>query len=51
LFNNLGSSIDQLLDKVKRCSLWWLQANNVVFLFGLHLWWSSPLACLGLTSL
>jgi len=51
LFNNLGSSIDQLLDKVKRCSLWWLKANNVVFVFGFHLWWSSPLACLGLTYL
>jgi len=51
LFNNLGSSIDQLLDKVKWCSLWWLKANNVVFVFGFHLWWSSPLACLGLTYL
>jgi len=48
LFNNIGSSIDQLLDKVKRYSLWWLKANNVVFVFGFHLWWSSPLACLGL---
>jgi len=48
LFNNIGSSIDQLLDKVKRYSLWWLKANNVLFVFGFHLWWSSPLACLGL---
>ena len=48
LFNNLGSSIDQLLDKVKRYSLWWLKANNVVFIFGFHLWWSSHLVCLGL---
>ncbi|KEH16958.1 transmembrane protein, putative [Medicago truncatula] len=26
----------------------WLKANNVVFVFGFHLWWSSPLDCLGL---
>jgi hypothetical protein len=48
LFNNIGSSIDQLLDKVKRLSLWWLKASNVVFVFGSDLWWSKPLDCLGL---
>jgi hypothetical protein len=48
LFNNLGSSIDQLLEKVKRYSLWWLKASNVIFVFGFHLWWSNPLACLGI---
>ncbi|XP_024628870.1 uncharacterized protein [Medicago truncatula] len=49
LFNSTGSSIDQLLDRVKRYSLWWLKANNVVFVFDSQLWWSSPLTCLGLT--
>ena len=48
LFNNLGSSIDQLLDKVKRYSLWWLKASNVIFVYGFHLWWSNPMACLGI---
>ena len=48
LFNNMGSSIDKLLDKVKRYSLWWLKGSNVVFVFGYHLWWSSLMACLGL---
>jgi len=46
LFNNIGSSIDQLLEKVKWHSLWWLKACNVVFGFGSDLWWSRPLVCL-----
>jgi len=36
LFGNRQSSIPQLLDNVKSCSLWWLKANNVVFNFGTH---------------
>jgi len=48
LFNNTTSSIDQLLDKVKRLSLWWLKVSNVVFVFGFYLWWSNPMACLGI---
>jgi len=26
--------------------LWWLKASNVVFSFGIHNWWSSPLLCM-----
>ncbi|AET02227.1 hypothetical protein MTR_8g037820 [Medicago truncatula] len=48
LFNNVGSSIDQLLDKVKWHSLWWLKASHAVFVFGSDLWWSRPLDCLDL---
>jgi len=28
--------------------LGWLKAKNVMFAFGTHGWWSSPLACLGI---
>lgn len=48
LFRNRQSTVPQLLDKVKLTSLWWLKASNVVFSFGTHQWWSSPLLCLGI---
>jgi hypothetical protein len=48
LFNNVESSIDQLLDKVKRHTLWWLNASNTNFVFDFTSWWSSPLLCLGI---
>ncbi|KEH18178.1 hypothetical protein MTR_8g012905 [Medicago truncatula] len=37
-----GSYIDQLLDKVKHCSLWWLKASNAIFVYGYTSWWSNP---------
>lgn len=46
IFQHKENSIDQLLDKVKFYSLWWLKAHKVVFTFGDHLWWSSPMSCL-----
>ena len=49
LFNNIECSITQLLDKVKPYSLWWLKAKNAMFVFGEHLWCSSPLSCLGIS--
>jgi len=48
LFHQKVCSLVQLLDKVKYYSLWWLKANKAVFVFGEHLWWSSPLSCLGI---
>jgi hypothetical protein len=48
LFRNRQSSIPLLLDKVKSHTLWWLKASNVVFNFGTHMWWSSPLLCMGI---
>ncbi|AES67177.1 hypothetical protein MTR_2g087750 [Medicago truncatula] len=48
IFQHKENSIDQLLDKVKYYSLWWLKAHKVVFTFGDHLWWSSPMSCLGI---
>jgi len=46
LFNNIGSFIDQLLDKVKHYSFWWLKARNVIFVYGFTSWWSNPMVCL-----
>jgi len=48
LFQNRQSSLPHLLDKVKSYSLWWLKASNMVFNFGTHNWWSSPLLCMGI---
>jgi len=48
LFKQKECSIDQLLDKVKYYSLWWLKVKNASFVFGENLWWSSPLSCLGI---
>ncbi|XP_039682874.1 uncharacterized protein [Medicago truncatula] len=48
VFRNMQSSLSQMLDKVKSSSLWWLKASNVVFRYGTHNWWSSPLVCMGI---
>ncbi|KEH24042.1 hypothetical protein MTR_7g102890 [Medicago truncatula] len=48
LFNNVVTLVPCLLDKVKLLSLGWLKANNVMFVFGTHMWWSSSLTCLGI---
>jgi hypothetical protein len=48
LFKQKECSLDKLLDKVKYHSLWWLKANKAMFVFGEHMWWSSPLSCLGI---
>jgi len=48
LFNNIGSSIDQLLDKVKHYSLWWLKVSNAIFVYGYTSWWSNLIVCLGI---
>jgi hypothetical protein len=48
LFNDSDTSIDQLLEKAKYHSLWWLKAHNTVFVRGTQMWWSDPLFCLGI---
>ena len=48
LFKQKQNSIAHLLDIVKYHSLWWMKVKNVVFMFGDHMWWSSPLSCLGI---
>jgi len=46
VFNNIQTTIDQLLEKVKFHSFWWLKAHN--FVYGSHKWWSDPFLCLGI---
>jgi hypothetical protein len=41
-------TILRLFEKVKVHSLWWMQTNNVNLSLNSHLWWSSPLVCLGI---
>ena len=48
LFKDQQCSIPHLLEKVKSYSLWWLKASKATFVFGTHLWWLSPLMCLGI---
>jgi len=46
LFNHKENSIEQLLDKVKIHSFWWMKAANVNFGIDVHRWLSCPLTCL-----
>jgi hypothetical protein len=48
IFTNVETPINQLLDKVKFHSLWWMKANNAKFVYGVQRWWSDPLICLGI---
>ena len=48
IFNNVGTPIVQLLDKVKFHFLWWLKAKNTTFVYDTHSWWSDPMRCFGL---
>jgi len=48
LFNNTETSIEQLLDKVKFHSLWWLKANKITFVYDSQNWWSNSLLCLSI---
>jgi len=48
LFNNIETPIEQLLDKVKFHSLWWLKANKTIFVYGYQSWWSNLLFCLSI---
>jgi hypothetical protein len=48
VFNSIETSIEQLVEKAKYHSLWWLKAHNATFVYGYHHWWSDPLHCLGI---
>ncbi|RHN79618.1 putative reverse transcriptase zinc-binding domain-containing protein [Medicago truncatula] len=48
VFHQTEASINQLLDKVKLQSYWWLKANRPSFVFSYHSWWLNPLPCLGI---
>jgi len=46
-FRKKESSLQQLLDKIKLQTFWWLKANcNIAFNY--HLWHLNPLNCLGI---
>ncbi|XP_024628617.1 uncharacterized protein [Medicago truncatula] len=47
-FNNTEISINQMVDKVKMHSYWWMKAANAVFVLAVHTWLSCPLLCLGI---
>ncbi|GAU31816.1 hypothetical protein TSUD_58170 [Trifolium subterraneum] len=46
VFKAVGTTIQQMLDKVKLCTYWWLKAHNVHLGINTHRWWSCPLVCL-----
>jgi len=48
VFKNVVTEAPRLLDKIKLLSLAWLKAKNVTFVFGTQMWWSSPMACMGI---
>jgi len=48
VFNQKKATLDQLLDKIKLQSYWWLKANRPNFVFSYHFWWLNPLPCLGI---
>jgi hypothetical protein len=48
VFKATGATIQQLLDKVKLFTFWWLKAHNVHLGINIHRWWSSPRECLGI---
>jgi hypothetical protein len=47
-FNNIATPIEQILEKIKFHSLWWLKANNTTFVYSSQRWWLDPLVCLGI---
>ena len=46
VFHQTEASINQLLDKVKLQSYWWLKANRPSFVFSYHSCRLNPLPCL-----
>jgi len=48
IFNNIITPIEDLVEKVKFHSYWWLHANNASFVFGCQQWRPNPLVCLGI---
>jgi hypothetical protein len=46
LFQNKVSNTQQLVDKIKIHSYWWMKAANAVYVLGVHNWLVCPLDCL-----
>jgi len=43
---NKAMSIDEIVNKVKLSSFWWLKAKHVNFAFSYHNWWLTQMECL-----
>jgi len=50
VFQQKGNTINQLLDKIKLQSFWWLKANHPNFAFHYHTWWLNPHLFLGVVT-
>jgi hypothetical protein len=37
----------QMLENVKVHSLWWMEAYNINLGLSSHMWWVSPMVCMG----
>lgn len=48
IFNNIQTSMIDLLDKVKYNSFWLLIANHAYFVYDSQRWWLDPLLCLSI---
>ncbi|GAU30513.1 hypothetical protein TSUD_18930 [Trifolium subterraneum] len=48
VFKAEGTTMQQMLEKVKLCMYWWMKAHYVHLGIHTHRWWSSPLVCLGI---
>lgn len=47
VFQSKASTALKLIDNVKLLSFWWLKAQNNIA-FDYHMWWLSPLSCMGM---
>jgi hypothetical protein len=48
VFKAKETTIHQMLDKVKLHLLWWLKVYDVNIGLNSHMWWSTPLVCMGM---
>jgi len=48
VFNQKKATLDQLLNKIRLQSYWWIKANRPSFVFSYHFLWLNPLPCLGI---
>jgi hypothetical protein len=48
VFKATEATTQQMLDKVKLHSLWWLKTHHVTLGLNSHRWWSSPFVCMGI---
>jgi hypothetical protein len=48
IFNNLESSISQVVDKIKSVTFRWLKVKLTTLPFNYHGWWLSPFTVLGI---